>query len=302
MRLLHHFFAILVFCCAASTVCAEGAPLSARAGPERFDQGILWRIEKPGTAPSYVFGTIHIDDARVLKLPPAVTRAFDQSRNFTLEMLTDEAANRKFVRASRFGSGEDLPTVLGPDLYGKVAERMQERDFPDSVTRKLKPWSVMITLLLPREQPAVILDYALYQKAVDQKKPVFQLETIEAQIDTFDGMPMGVQVGLLESVVRHADEIATMTKALIQAYLDRDLKRMWDINSSFTGLDPGSEKLNEVFLERVLFARNQRMTSSLVPRLHEGRAFIAVGALHLYGERGILSLLEQQGYRATRVY
>jgi uncharacterized protein YbaP (TraB family) len=217
-------------------------------------------------------------------------------------MLTDEAANRKFVQASRLGSDEALPALLGPELYAQVVEKMRERDVPDSVTRKLKPWSVMLTLLLPRERPTVILDSALHRQAVDQKKRVFQLETIEEQIATFDGMPMEVQVGLLESVVKHEDEIAGMTKALIQAYLDRDLKRMWDINSRFTGLDTGKEKQNEVFLERVLFARNRQMTASMAPRLEEGSAFIAVGALHLYGERGILSLLEQQGYRITRVY
>ena len=302
MRLLQHLFGILLCCFWASSVGAERGQSSAPAGLERFEQGILWRIEKPGLAPSYAFGTIHIDDPRVLKLPPAVVRAFAQSRSFTLEMLTDEVANRKFTRASRFGNGEDLPAVLGPELYGKVADKMQERDVPDALTRKLKPWSVMLTLLLPRERPAVILDYALYQKAVEQEKPVFQLETIEEQIATFDGMPMDLQVGLLESVVRHENEIAGMTKELIQAYLDRDLKRIWDINSRFTGLDSGKEKQNELFLERVLFARNLHMSSSMLPRLQEGRAFIAVGALHLYGERGILSLLEQQGFRITQVY
>ncbi len=49
----------------------------------------------------------------MLELPRAVTLALRQSKTFTLEMLTDEAANRKFTRASRFGSGEDLPAVLG---------------------------------------------------------------------------------------------------------------------------------------------------------------------------------------------
>ena len=274
----------------------------APAAPQRFEQGLLWRIEKPGVAPSYAFGTVHIDDPRVLKLPPAVTRALGQSKSFTMEMLTDETAHRKFTRASRLGDGKDLPAVLGPELYGQVAEKMQERGFPDSAIRRLKPWSVMLTLLLPRERPVVILDYALYQIAEEQKKPVFALEAVEEQIETFDGMPIDVQIGLLESVVRHEDEIPGMTKELIRAYLDRDLKRMWEINARFTALDPGTESLNEVFLERVLFSRNQRMTGTIVPRLDAGGAFVAVGALHLYGERGILSLLREQGYRITRVY
>jgi len=284
--------AFLVLCFAAS----------ASAATQRFEQGLLWRIEKPGIAPSYAFGTIHIDDPRVLDLPPAVTHAFRQSKTFTMEMLTDETAHGKFKRASRLGDGKDLRAVLGPALYGQVAEKMQERGVPDAATRRLKPWSVMLTLLLPRERQVVILDYALYQNAQEQKKPVHALETVEEQIETFDGMPMDVQIALLESVVRHEDEIPGMTKAMIRAYLDRDLKRMWDINARFTGLDPGTGAANEVFLERVLYARNQRMIRSMQPRLEAGGAFVAVGALHLYGERGILSLLKQQGYRISRVY
>jgi uncharacterized protein YbaP (TraB family) len=291
--LLRAFLTAFLFSCFLPTTLAATQP---------FERGLLWRIDKPGLAPSYAFGTIHIDDPRVLDVPPSVTRALRQSTTFTMEMLTDETAHRKFTRASRLRDGKELPAVLGPDLYGQVAEKMQERGVPDAATRQLKPWSVMLTLLLPRERPVVILDYALYQAAQEQKKPVFALETVEEQIDTFDGMPIEVQIELLESVVRHEDEIPGMTKELIRAYLDRDLKRMWDINARFTSLDPGTEAANAIFLERVLFARNQRMTHSIQPRLETGGAFLAVGALHLYGERGILALLAQQGYRITRVY
>jgi len=290
--------ALFLLCFIPFTLAAE--PKAALA--QRFDRGLLWRIEKPGIAPSHAFGTIHIDDERVLKLPPAVTRALARSRNFTMEMLTDETAHGKFKRASRLEKGVDLATLLGSELYSKVAETMHDRGFPDSATRRLKPWSVLLALLLPRERPVVILDYELYQIAQEQKKPVFALETVEEQIETFDAMPMDVQIGLLRSVVRHEDEIPDMTKALIQAYLDRDLQRMWDINARVTGLDPNTEDLNDVFLERVLYSRNARMTQTILPRLEDGGAFVAVGALHLYGERGILARLQQQGYRITRLY
>ena len=58
----------------------------------------------------------------------------------------------------------------------------------------------------------------------------------------------------------------------------------------------------QAFTEQLIDDRNDHMVERMLPRLAEGKAFIAVGALHLPGERGILKQLEDQGYRVTRVY
>ena len=58
----------------------------------------------------------------------------------------------------------------------------------------------------------------------------------------------------------------------------------------------------EPFLRRLNDERNVTMVNRMAVRLAEGGAFIAVGALHLPGERGLVSLLTQAGYTVTRVY
>ncbi|HKX37904.1 MAG TPA: hypothetical protein VJN20_04580, partial [Burkholderiales bacterium] len=45
--------------------------LPARAEP-RFTRGLLWRIRRNGVAPSHVYGTIHVADARLADIPPGV--------------------------------------------------------------------------------------------------------------------------------------------------------------------------------------------------------------------------------------
>ena len=48
--------------------------------------------------------------------------------------------------------------------------------------------------------------------------------------------------------------------------------------------------------------RNSRMVERMRPMLDKGGAFIAIGALHLAGEEGVLALLEKQGYRLQSVF
>ena len=91
-----------------------------------------------------------------------------------------------------------------------------------------------------------------------------------------------------------------MFEKLRGAYLDRQPARMFELmQAQQTGSDP---ELVETFTERLLDARNDRMVERMQERLAEGGAFIAVGALHLPGESGILKQLEGLGYRLTRLY
>ena len=58
----------------------------------------------------------------------------------------------------------------------------------------------------------------------------------------------------------------------------------------------------QIFQDRMINARNRLMARRMIARLKAGGAFVAVGAAHLPGKRGILSLLVRQGYRISRVY
>jgi uncharacterized protein YbaP (TraB family) len=54
--------------------------------------------------------------------------------------------------------------------------------------------------------------------------------------------------------------------------------------------------------KRVIHDRNVVMAFRMQRQLRRGDAFVALGALHLYGERGVLALLEEDGYQAARVF
>lgn len=267
----------------------------------KFSKGLLWKIEMTDTQPSYIFGTIHLDDARVINLAAPVKKTFTLSKSFTMEMIVDEASTQKFVTSMLLDDGNDLKVLLGEPLFAKTTRVMHEYGMPVEVTARFKPWALMLTLILPKGRQGIIVDDVLYQQALQQHKSVHQLESVEEQIAVFDGLPIEVQVGLLKQTVAHHDLIPGMVEKSIQAYLKRDLGAMWDINNSMME-DEADKSLNEAFLQRVLYDRNARMARRMQPRLAEGGAFIAVGALHLYGGKGVLSLLQSRGYQIARMY
>ena len=67
-------------------------------------------------------------------------------------------------------------------------------------------------------------------------------------------------------------------------------------------MQQGDQRLADEFQQHLVVDRNHRMAERMRQYLQQGQAFIAVGALHLPGEEGLLNLLEQQGYTVRRVY
>ena len=62
------------------------------------------------------------------------------------------------------------------------------------------------------------------------------------------------------------------------------------------------QRLSDAFEEDFVVSRNQRMAERLLDKIDGGGAFVAVGALHLPGEQGLVHLMEESGYKVSRVY
>ncbi len=270
------------------------------AAQERFDSGLLWRIERAGSTPSYLFGTMHSDDPGVVDLPAPVRQAFDQADAVTLEVTLDPESLLALTQALMMNDGRTLDAVLGSVLFEHAVEAMAGYGIPDSMVARMKPWAVAVTLMTPPTQNGMVLDHVLYRKALADGKPVDGLETVAEQVGLFDSLTIEEQIDLLRDTLEHLDDIERMLADLHQAWLQRDLARLVDINAA--ALRDSDPQLATLFNQRIILDRNRRMAERLDSRLHEGGRFIAVGALHLPGEQGLLELLEQRGYRLTRLY
>jgi uncharacterized protein YbaP (TraB family) len=105
---------------------------------------------------------------------------------------------------------------------------------------------------------------------------------------------------MLQATVDEYASLPAMIEALVQAYLARNLAAMQKIGIG--GGDNDMQQMSADFEQRLINDRNLLMAKRMQPQLQRGRAFVAIGALHLYGERGVLSLLQRAGWRLSRVY
>lgn len=263
--------------------------------------GLLWEVSKPDeTTSSYIFGTIHSEDARVTELPEPVNDAFNQASHLALEILLDDNTTRVVLKALYFNDGRKLKSFVSADTYSRAISAMALRGLEESITNKMKPWAVFTILSMPEQKTGLFLDALLYQNAQKQEKTITGLETPEEQTAVFNEMSIDSQVSLLESTLDHQADMSDLLNDVIEVYLTRDLDQILAINEQYETLI--DETLAKEFNQRLITDRNYRMVERMLPIIDKGDSFIAIGALHLPGEEGILNLLFQQGYEIQAIY
>jgi len=264
------------------------------------EQGILWRIDGAATQPSYLLGTIHSDDARITTLPVTIANIFQQADSFSGEIDMDLPNLMQASQATLLPEGESLQQLLDSTLYQQTVQLLAAYGMPELVVQRMKPWAAAATLSLPRPQTGLFLDMLLYTQAAAQGKRVYGLETVSEQVGAMETMPRDLQIIMLRDAVAQHDQLDQIIEALINAYLQRDLNALESISDK--AMQQGDRRVAQLFTSEVVVNRNRRMLERMQPRLREGNAFIAVGALHLPGKDGLLTLLRNKGYRVSPVY
>lgn len=265
----------------------------------KYERGLLWRVESPGVAPSFLFGTLHSDDPRITRLPAPVRQAFDGAKSLTLELLLDAGAMASMAERMFYTDGRTLPGVVGAELYARAREVLREEGVPDVGLERQKPWVVVMMLSMPRPKHGPFLDALLQAQATEQRKPVYGLETIAEQLAVFDDMAQADQVMLLKETLASHKQMRALLEELTQSYLARDLGQLMRVADRYR---PADSRVYDRLMQRLLADRNRIMAERMVPRLKEGNAFIAIGAAHLPGANGVLDRLERAGYRLHAVY
>ncbi len=274
--------------------------------PIKHGEGRLWRVERGDAPPSHIIGTMHVSDRRVRNLPQPIQEVFQRSEQAAFELrFTPEER-----QAMLAGTGQsracrcELAGQLDKKTYARVVARAAEYGLPEKVVARLHPFMLLYIFQMPPEEYRrqldgdLSLDLYLIQWAYDLGMRVEGLETLEEHLGVLDLIPERDLAEVMREQLDRLDAEPDLHELLLQDYLAGDMRRVYREFQEEAARDASAREFKEAFLDR----RNRAMVQRMIPLLERGRAFVAVGALHMPGEEGILSLLERRGYRVTRLY
>ena len=267
---------------------------------DEFSQGLLWEVSGRNAQPSYVLGTIHSDDSRVTSIPAPVQSVMARANSFTAELDLNLASMLDAQMQMMLPPDQELKDIIGAQRYDRAVDLMTNYGMPEMLVARMKPWAIAAQLMMPKPTTGVFLDLKLFQDAQARGIKTYGLETAAEQMGAFEGLNKQQQIALLDQSLREYKNMPAMIQKLISLYLARDLEGLQRYSEE--QMQKGDRQLAQAMEKHLINNRNQRMVDRMQARLQEGNAVIAVGALHLPGEDGILRLLQNRGYKLRAIY
>ena len=270
----------------------------------------FWRIEKDGVAPSYLLGTIHTTDPRLTALPEPVLKTIAASKAVAVEIagMKDAATVELMTREPHlfvFTDGRSLTDLLSEKELAAAKVEMEAAGMPGPIALMMKPWMATTALAISAcerkrlEAEVPVMDEVIEAAAEKAGIPVVGLETIRDQVSAMNSVTMDSQIAMLRATLAYRGRAGDLMETLIQLYLKRNGGHVWPFNivlAEKIGIDA---KAYDSFHIELLKKRNATMMAGARPLIDEGGAFIAVGALHVYGDDGLVKMLRDAGYQVT---
>jgi uncharacterized protein len=325
--LLICLFALSVSICGPSQAACGGADLFGQLraeDPERlatiqtagrampFGNGRMFRLSREGTAPSILFGTLHLSDPRVVDFSARVNEAIRTARQVAVEFIQDPQSLRRPASARRDEGAwvaiqardDQRPDrLLDVEDLELLKLALKDRGLPEGTAQNLNPAALVLLLDIP-PCAATLPGGALYAEALIQDIahkhhiPVVGLETLAGQLKAIDDLPRDVERELLVSSVLSSFRAEDVVETEVRRYAGSNIGELvaWMMSPQPIPGVPRS-RIPPASLKRLLDDRNLLMRDKALPLLRQGAAFIAVGAAHLPGENGLVRLLQAEGYR-----
>ncbi|WP_299021446.1 TraB/GumN family protein [uncultured Photobacterium sp.] len=189
--------------------------------------------------------------------------------------------------------------LLNPRDKESLAKIAKQTGLPYLPLIQSPPWLTAINLQMAMVSTAGLspdkgIDIVLLKRAQQQNLPIHELEGVRKQLSLMEKLPDHGE-DILLTTIRDWDTMQSQLSCLISAWKAGDRQRLHSLfeDSQYT----------EATDEKLIFERNRNWAQQLTHKQNyrQGTYLVVVGALHLFGEQGLPSLLAKQGMKVTQL-
>lgn len=260
------------------------------------NKSLLWKITgKNIKKPSYLFGTIHMLCKDDYLWTPAMEASLKRANEVCFEMDMDDPGMMITVATGMIdASGKTLKDYFTQEQYAKISQYVTDSlGMNLDLFQQMKPVALQSLFATSAVNCTNTVSYEarIMEKAQQQKKEITGLEEASEQLALFDSLPADSVVADLMKTIEEGKEQKDEYAVMLKAYKNQDLPALYALINEAGG--------NGIDLGKFLTDRNEKWVVRMEERMEQKSIFFAVGAGHLWGEKGVIALLRAQGYQVT---
>lgn len=263
-------------------------------------KSLLWEISGNGLKePSYLYGTYHLLNDSYLNTVPEVKARFERSKGVVVEVEIDSAQMMQLAPKMVMPDNK-ISALLSTDDYALVGQEVKQTlGYDLKMLDQMKPMTLLLMMSMMEYQKQDVLkqyqgtalDAYFAEQGRSTGKKISTLETLEQQFNLlYNHYPVEKQATHLVEYVKNKEEALKAAVLLTDLYFKKDLKGMWEASEAYNKLT-GEEDMAYMTDDR-----NINWMTKLPAIMKEQSTFVAVGALHLPGQNGLIALLQRAGY------
>jgi uncharacterized protein len=266
-----------------------------------YAESFLWEVSSL-TNRVYLFGTVHAGKPTWYPLPKAVEDAFADSSVLVVEAdVTDSGAMARSASAMVYKPPATLQTHMPAEQYARFRRYVARYGLPEEQVVRMKPF-MAVSLLVFNEwaRAGYLPDYGvdgyLINKAKEEHKRIAEIEGVDMQIRLMDSLTDDENVALFKGTLDALDSGLTVEQitGMVNAWQSGKADLMLETARRYNDKVRGAAEFEEKFV----WSRHDDMAKKIDGYLNDSkeRHFVAVGALHLAGPRGLVEILRKRGY------
>jgi uncharacterized protein len=276
------------------------APLRAKSPEPQIATPALWEVHSPsGRGKLLLFGTFHLLPKTTQWQSVLFDKKTKSVKKYVVELTEAEIkspqSQQLLLSKGMLPADQTLDTLVGPELFAKVDAAGKSVGVPAAVLNRMRPWMASVLLGLQAAkaagmEPGLGVEAVLQARAAKAKLPVVGLETIADQVEALAALDDDGARQMLEETAHELANADKLFANMLAAWASGDTAKLEAVFLSDMQSYPKA-------YDALLKQRNLRWLPKLEALLADGTSvLVAVGAGHLVGPDGIVSLLRAKGY------